>query len=70
MNKSVLDVIAGRIDKDTGVVPCSRFDSSILVQRTENFQFSVTNHDRMFGQQRNKIHIVGPHDVPTFTYFH
>jgi hypothetical protein len=60
-------MIRGGIDKNLSrIVPSSRFDSCVFVNGTQRIHLSITQSDRVFGQQRHERHIGGPNDVAAF----
>ncbi len=59
----VLDVVGGRIDEDSGVVPSSGLYSGVLVDGAEQLQLLVADVDGVLRQQSDGRHVGGPDDV-------
>ena len=53
----IFDVVGGRVDEDTGIIPRPGLNPRILVDGAEQLELFVTNVDGMFRQQGHCRHV-------------
>ena len=63
VDQGVFNVIRRGVDEDTRIIPSPRFHRDILLNDAQLFQFTITDDQLMFGQERKIIHVVGPDGV-------
>ena len=56
----ILNVVGGGVDEDAVVIPGSRLDSGVLMDRAECLQLPIADGDYVLGEQRHCVRIGRP----------
>ena len=63
-------MVASGVDKDTRVLPSSRFEPGVLLDGAEHFKTAIGDGQDVFSKESNVAHICGPDNMTALGQFH